>query len=84
VSHRVEIRRSAEKELAGLDDVAQRRVAAALLQLGENPFPAGVKKLRGGDGFRIRVGDHRVLYTVTAATKTVHVTAIGHRREVYR
>jgi mRNA interferase RelE/StbE len=84
LSHRVEIRRSAEKELAGLDSVAQRRVAAALVELAENPFPAGLKRLRGGSGFRIRVGDYRVLYTVNTETRTVCVTAIGHRRDVYR
>jgi mRNA interferase RelE/StbE len=33
--------------------------------------------------WRIRVGDYRVVYTVNDPAKTVDVTRIGHRLEVY-
>ncbi|MFA7429955.1 MAG: type II toxin-antitoxin system RelE/ParE family toxin [Rhodospirillaceae bacterium] len=44
-----------------------------------------VKALRGSDQFRLRVGDHRVLFTVEEdGTLTVMlVEAIRHRREAY-
>jgi mRNA-degrading endonuclease RelE of RelBE toxin-antitoxin system len=44
-----------------------------------------VSKLRGVlDVFRVRVGDHRVLYQVLDARVLVLIVRIGDRREVYR
>ena len=53
MSFQVEVRRPAEKELGRLSHDAQKRVAAALLRLAEEPFPSGFKKLKGSDGYRI-------------------------------
>jgi mRNA interferase RelE/StbE len=84
VSFQVEVRRSAERELARLSTEAQQRIARALLALGEQPLPPGVKKLKGSEGYRIRIGDYRVLYTMDTKEKKISIFAIGHRREVYR
>jgi mRNA interferase RelE/StbE len=84
VSWRVDVARDARKELARLPPAIQVRVARALLALEEDPFPHGSKKLRNRDGWRIRVGDYRVLYTADAKGKKITIGTIGHRREVYR
>jgi len=34
--------------------------------------------------YRFRVGDYRVVFCIHEAQKTVEITEIGHRREVYR
>ncbi len=39
-----------------------------------------IKRLRGQDGCRLRVGDWRVIFIDGA---TVTVVAVGHRREIY-
>ena len=39
--------------------------------------------LVGRPGFRIRVGDYRVIYTVNDGVALVLVVELGHRREVY-
>ncbi|MDO8632213.1 MAG: type II toxin-antitoxin system RelE/ParE family toxin [Phycisphaerales bacterium] len=80
---RIELGRRAERELSDLPDAVMRRIVDKLRQLAENPFPRGVKKLEGG-GYRIRIGDYRVLYDVRSADRTVVISAIGHRRDVYR
>jgi mRNA interferase RelE/StbE len=55
-----------------------------LEQLGSVPRPPGCKKLKGGDNvWRIRVGDYRIVYVIDDAARTVDVTRIAHRREVY-
>jgi mRNA interferase RelE/StbE len=42
-------------------------------------------KLQGsGKGYRIRVGDYRILYEIDDAAETVTVTTVAHRRESYR
>jgi mRNA interferase RelE/StbE len=40
-----------------------------------------LKKLKGRDGMRLRVGDWRVIFTIDEAIITVH--AVGHCREIY-
>ncbi len=50
----------------------------------ENPRPPGAKTLHGGEGYRVRVGDYRILYMVDDALKRVEIFSLAHRREVYR
>jgi mRNA interferase RelE/StbE len=84
VSFCVEVRGSAEKELGRLSTQARQRIATVLLDLREQPFPPGVKKLKGSDGYRVRVGDYRVLYTIDTKRNEVSIFAIGRRKDVYR
>lgn len=85
VRYSIEITATAEKELSKLDRDVRRRVADKILLLEENPRPAGAKHLETPfDGYRVRIGDWRVLYTVDDAAKSVVVYAVRHRREVYR
>lgn len=42
-----------------------------------------MKALRGRDGFRIRVGNYRILYTIEDDRLLVVVVTLGHRRDVY-
>ena len=64
--------------------LSEQRIIKRLLTLKANPRPQGAKKLGGGDRYRIRVGDYRVLYTIDDALQKIEVSAVGHRREVYR
>ncbi|MFH0902365.1 MAG: type II toxin-antitoxin system RelE/ParE family toxin, partial [Pseudomonadota bacterium] len=38
----------------------------------------------GGELYRIRSGDYRVIYTIEDKVLVVLVVKVGHRREVYR
>jgi mRNA interferase RelE/StbE len=84
VSWQIEISRDARKELAALHPQMQVRISKAVLALEKNPFPSGCKKLKNRDGFRIRIGDYRVLYFADTKARQIVIGAIGHRREVYR
>jgi len=84
VNWQIEIARDACKELARIPTQFQTRIASAILALEQNPFPHGYKKLKNRDGFRIRVGDYRVLYFADTKLKKIVIGVIGHRREVYR
>jgi mRNA interferase RelE/StbE len=84
MSYAVYLKRSAEKELAGLPREVHQKIIKRLLTLKDNPRPPGAKKLWGGERYRIRVGDYRVLYTIDDALHKIEVSAVGHRREVYR
>jgi len=84
VKYSLEIKPSAQKELDALADDLFTRIDRKILALADSPRPAGCKKLKGyKDQWRIRVGDWRVVYIISDATKVVSVTRIAHRREVY-
>ena len=81
----VQILPGAERDLAALQGPIQRRIAARIDTLADNPNPQGAKKLQGErDMWRVRVGDYRILYTLRNAQLVVLVIRVGHRREVYR
>ncbi len=86
MNYRIEITASAKKEMNALPVEAHRRIAVAIRVLSVDPrLYSGSKKLRRPlDGYRIRVGDWRVLYIVDDETHTVVVYSVMNRREVYR
>lgn len=81
--YEVLILRRAQKELAGLPKGDYDRLRDAVAAFGENPRPAGCKKLVGREGWRIRSGDYRVIYEIDDVRRKVTVLHIGHRRDVY-
>lgn len=84
MTYRVEIRKSAAKALARIATKDRGRIAEAIKALANDPRPAGCKAMQDREGYRIRVGNYRVLYTVDDQVHVVDVISIGHRREIYR
>lgn len=82
--YRIELASRARKELFKLSKEAQARLTEAIDALQKEPRPQGAKKLMGQEGYRIRKGDYRVLYTIEDLARLVKIYRIGHRREVYR
>lgn len=76
--------RSAEKEILSLDKLLAQRIAHKIADLEVNPYSHGSEKLSGNKGYRIRIGDYRVVYTIDKISKTVTIVKVKHRREVYR
>jgi len=74
----------AQKELAQLNVGAFARVRDAIRELANDPRPPGCLKLTGRDGWRLRVGEFRVIYEIDDAHRLVTVLNVGHRRDVYR
>ncbi len=81
--YQVVIEKQAQKQLAKIPPPDSIKVVTALKELAANPRPYGYKKLKGRPGYRIRVGDYRIIYQVKDNVLTVFILLIGHRREVY-
>lgn len=61
------------------------RIRARLDALAQDPFSApNVKKLTNHPGYRLGVGEWRVLYLVLEAEVVIQVVDMGQRKEVYR
>lgn len=84
MTYRVEHAPAARGELRALPRDVQRRVDAAISKLADEPRGPGAIKLAGREGYRIRAGDYRVLFTIDDAARLVLIVSIAHRREAYR
>jgi mRNA interferase RelE/StbE len=83
-SYRIEVKRSASREIADLPKADCGRVVEKVRALASEPRPHGSEKLGGAEKYRIRQGDYRILYEIDDASKTVTVVKVGNRKEVYR
>ncbi|MDQ3016377.1 MAG: type II toxin-antitoxin system RelE/ParE family toxin [Bacteroidota bacterium] len=75
--------KSARKQLDKLPDNIVTPLLAAILTLEGDPRPMGYKKLKDREGYRIRVHNYRIIYTIQDKILLVAVITIGHRRDVY-
>ena len=74
----------AQKSLDALDGHQRERIIRAVATLSADPYAArNAKALRGG-GYRLRVGDWRVVYALRNEELLVLIVRLGHRREIYR
>ena len=59
------------------------KIENSLLELEEDPRPAGCKKLKVRKGYRIRVGDYRIIYEIEDNTLKVIVIDLAYRKDIY-
>jgi len=78
----VSILRRAQKAWQRLPQEDYARVREARRAFAPNPRPAGCLALTGRAGWRIRVGDDRVIYEIDAAQPTVTMLHVDYRRDV--
>lgn len=81
---RLQLEKTAQKELRNLPDRDRDRILAALIHLAADPPAArNVKALIGRAGFRLRVGSYRVLYLLEDEARTIRVERVGQRGRIY-
>ncbi len=85
---RIEITRTAEKQISKLSRQAQKAIQQFLrerLLPAENPRQWG-KPLRGEkqDLWRYRVGDYRLICDIQDERVVVLILEVGHRKDIYR
>lgn len=84
MSYTIKYKSKALKYLEGLEKAPQRRVRDRILKLAEDPRGPGTIALENRDGYRIRIGSYRVVYTIDDGALIVLVLDVDHRRDVYR
>ncbi len=84
-TYRIDWKPSALKELKKIDRQFIPRVVQTVEGLAANPFPAGVRKIQGGEhSYRIRIGDYRIIYQIFKAKLIIEIIRVRHRKEAYR
>jgi mRNA interferase RelE/StbE len=84
MSYTVQLERAAQKQLAQIPQPFLAAIDEKILALEIDPRPPGCKKLKGRDGWRIRIGDYRVIYKINDSILLVLIIEIGNRKSIYR
>jgi mRNA interferase RelE/StbE len=80
---RLEVEPRAKKDLTRLDMPVRRRVVKAVRKLAEDPHGGALRKLTGRPGYRLRVGEWRVLLELDPETRTLVVKRVLPRGRAY-
>ena len=85
-NYKLQIKESASKELESLGTKKDReRIVIRINALAAEPRPPGSEKLGGEENkYRVRQGNYRIVYSVDDRNRTVVITKIRDRKEVYR
>ncbi len=82
--HSIEYTKPAIKVMAAMPRSVRELVKSKIEGLARDPFgAANVKQLVGEPGYRLRVGDWRVIYDVDSGRLVVRVLKVGPRGGVY-
>jgi mRNA interferase RelE/StbE len=79
----VEFERRAEKDLERLDPQVKQRVLSAIGRLAEDPRTADLRRLKGRQESRLRIGDWRVIVGLDVAARAIVVQRILPRGRAY-
>jgi len=73
---------SSAKILERLNEPMKSRIIKALQKLAQEPPQGDIKSLSGQDGYRLRVGNYRILFGIL--DNTIIITNIGTRGQIYQ
>ena len=83
--YKITFSKEADKVLRRMPRNTALNIAKKIRQLAQNPAAmANVKKLSSHPGYRLRVGDWRVIYTLNDRELVIHVISVKTRGEVYK
>jgi len=75
--------RKAKKQLFKLERTIQERIIFALERIRIRPEDY-LTKLVGDPGYKLRVGDYRVIMDIDKTNLLILVIKIGHRKDIYK
>ena len=81
--YKLYLEKQPRKFVINLPKKKQAKVIELLDKLKVNPRPVGCLKLIQQEGYRIRFGDYRILFTVDDQNKEIIIYKISHRQGVY-
>lgn len=74
---------TAQKDLDKLEAKTFGRILGRIRALADDARPAGCLKLTDENGYRLRVGDYRILYRIDDAGRRVYIYRVKHRKDAY-
>ena len=81
---RLEVSGRARRDLANMSASDRAAMSAALERLADDPSSVDFKKLAGGAGWRLRVGQWRAQIALITQDGVMLVSRVVNRRDAYR
>jgi mRNA interferase RelE/StbE len=82
--YKVQLNKLSRNFLDKIDDYTYDKLISKIFSLELIQRPFGCTKLSVIDGYRIRWGNYRILYTIDDSSKTVSIFSIDNRKDAYR
>ena len=79
--YNLEWKENALRELEKLESSLARRILKKVDELSDNPFSKDIKRLKGCNDFRLRIGDYRVIFVIEK--NRIQILKVGHRKNIY-
>ncbi len=83
MAYTIEFRNRVLKALLKINEPHYSAIKKQIYDLADEPRPKGYRKLKGRKGYRIRVGDYRVIYEIIDEILLIDVIDLGHRKDIY-
>ena len=83
MAYKITLKKQAIKALEKINEPYYSNIKEAIYSLADNPRPKGYRKLKGRDGYRIRVADYRIIYDIFDDVLMIDVINLGHRKNIY-
>ena len=80
----ITISKQARKQLRDIPRKDRLRISGVIELLGDNPIPPRALKLTNRDGYRLRVGDYRIIYIFNSNRLIILIINIAHRSAAYQ
>lgn len=85
MGYSIEYAPAALRQLKKLPSQYIKGIIKGIESLSNNPKSAKVKKLTGTvNEYRLRVGNHRIIYVIDDSRSAIIITKVAHRRDIYR
>jgi len=82
--YKIRIELNVQKTLEKIPNPYYSNIKKTILSLAENPRPNGCKKLKGRNGYRVRVADYRIIYEIIDDVLRIDVIDLGYLRITQR
>ena len=73
-----------KKELRKIPKHSLKKIYETIESLKREPRPKGALKIKGDEGYRLRVGDYRILYAINDRDQVVYIFRVKSRGTVYK
>lgn len=79
--YKLEWTKRALSDLKDFDNFTLQRIVKKINELSISPFSKDIKRLKGARGYRLRVGDYRVIFDIEK--DSIFILKVGHRKNIY-
>jgi len=79
--YNIEWKEHALQNIQKFESSITRRIIKKVEELSKDPFSKDIKRLKGSQDFRLRVGDYRVIFSIQK--ETMIILKVGHRKNIY-